>query len=185
MKDYWEALVNDIPHELYLMALIVLLAFLLLFVWWRGLGKGLRYSLGVLLVEYLVLIYCSTVFFRPTGKVATYDYKPFWSYQAYFEGREPNALIENFANVLVFVPIGMMLACMINGLWLKNRTGWLIALFIGLGFSIGIEVLQFVLKKGFSEIDDIMHNTLGCAVGYGIYCWIRKLFVRNDSKILV
>lgn len=23
--------------------------------------------------------------------------------------------------------------------------------------------------KGFSEIDDVIHNTLGCMIGYGIY----------------
>lgn len=161
--SYWEALVNDIPHELYIMALIVLLAFLLLFVGRKGLGKGLRYSLGVLLVEYVALIYCSTVFFRPTGKVATYDYKPFWSYQAYLDGREPNALIENYANMLVFVPVGLLLGFTIK------RTSYVRVAIIGVCISIGIELLQLIYKKGFSELDDVMHNTLGCMLGYGLF----------------
>ncbi len=163
MMDYWETLVNDNPHELYFVALIVLLAIFLLFVWGNGLEKGLRYSLGVLLVEYVVLIYCSTVFFRPTGKVATYDYKPFWSYQAYFEGREPNALVENFANVLVFVPVGLLLGFTIK------KTSYVRVAIIGACISIGIELLQLIFKKGFSELDDVMHNTLGCMLGYSLF----------------
>ena len=137
--------------------------------------------MGILLVEYVILIYCSTVFFRPTGKVATYDYKPFWSYQAYLDGREPNALIENFANVLVFVPVGLLLGCMMNGVWLKKRKGWLIALSVGLALSIGIEVLQFVFKKGFSETDDVMHNTIGCLVGYVIWLIVLETWIFSTN----
>ena len=180
--SYWKMLVNDIPHELYFLALIILFASLLLFVGWKGLRKGFRYSLGVLLVEYVVLIYCSTVLLRPTNKIATYDFKPFWSYQAFWDGREPNALIENFSNVLAFVPVGVILGCMIKTSWLKNSKGWLIALFVGLGLSIGIEGLQLVFKKGFSETDDVMHNTIGCLIGYVIWLIVLETWVSSDLK---
>lgn len=41
---------------------------------------------------------------------------------------------------------------------------------LGLGclISISIETMQYIFKCGFSEVDDVMHNTLGCAIGFGI-----------------
>jgi len=41
-----------------------------------------------------------------------------------------------------------------------------VALLIGCSISISIEVLQLCFMKGFSELDDVMHNTVGCFVGY-------------------
>ena len=41
---------------------------------------------------------------------------------------------------------------------------------IGLGclISMSIEALQYIFKHGFCEVDDVIHNTLGCAIGCGI-----------------
>ena len=40
---------------------------------------------------------------------------------------------------------------------------------IGGGFSLLIEVLKFLFKWGFAEFDDVFHNVLGCAIGFGVY----------------
>lgn len=42
------------------------------------------------------------------------------------------------------------------------RTG---AVLIGCCISFTIEALQFWFIKGFSEVDDVMHNTVGCLIG--------------------
>lgn len=47
----------------------------------------------------------------------------------------------------------------------KSMTGLMVAI-IGCGISVTIESLQFFLMRGFSEFDDVMHNTLGCMIGY-------------------
>ena len=63
-----------------------------------------------------------------------------------------------------------------NGSWLmvkgsstseatKSMT-WLMVVIIGCGISVTIESLQFLFMRGFSELDDVMHNTLGCILGY-------------------
>lgn len=166
--SYWRLLINDIPHELFIIALIVLVSSLLFSIGMKGFRRGMRYSTGVLLIEYICLIYCSTVFFRNVRRSVQYDYMPFWSYQAYFDGREPNALIENMMNILVFVPIGLLL-----GLLAKSKTFVRVTI-LGACISIGIEFLQLIFKKGFSELDDVMHNTLGCVLGYGILIIIKK-----------
>lgn len=35
---------------------------------------------------------------------------------------------------------------------------------IGCGISVTIEALQFFFMRGFSELDDVMHNTVGCLI---------------------
>lgn len=64
-------------------------------------------------------------------------------------------------NVIVFIPVGIIL-----GSLLKVKGSWLVALLIGCSISITIEALQFWFMKGFSEVDDVMHNTVGCILGY-------------------
>lgn len=36
--------------------------------------------------------------------------------------------------------------------------------------------------KGFSELDDVMHNTLGCMIGYGIYSLVRVGYERISER---
>ena len=134
---------------------------------WRGVAR-------LLLVEYVFLIYCSTVLFRAAKELREYDFTPFWSYS------RPDLLIENIMNVVVFVPVGLLPGLII----LKARKGWRtqisrISLIVGAGLIISgsIEILQYFLKRGFSEVDDIMHNTLGCLIGFMIVAIIEGIWL--------
>ena len=48
----------------------------------------------------------------------------------------------------------------------KIHGAWFLALAVGMGISLFIKALQYVFHRGFAEVDDVMHNTLGCIVGY-------------------
>lgn len=37
---------------------------------------------------------------------------------------------------------------------------------MGCGISVTIGALQFFFMRGFSEVDDVMHNTVGCLAGW-------------------
>ena len=64
-------------------------------------------------------------------------------------------------NVVVFIPIGILL-----GLLLRVKGSWLIPLIVGMGISVSIETMQYFFHRGFAETDDVVHNTLGCMIGY-------------------
>ena len=153
-KQYVISLYQDIPQEVYEGILSIFSLGLVIFIAWKGFKTGLRYSAILLLVEYVFLLFCSTVIFRATGETRQYDFHPFWSYS------RPDLLVENIMNVVVFIPVGLLL-----GIAFKQTTWWK-ALLLGCGISITIESLQFIFMRGFSELDDVMHNTLGCIVGY-------------------
>ena len=177
-RQYIINLYHDIPQEVYEGLLSIFCIGLVVFIVWKGFKTGLRYSATLLLIEYIFLLFCSTVIFRTTGATRQYDFHPFWSYD------RPDLLIENIMNVIVFIPVGMMLGSLLRvkgswakyGSWFKvngSSTGeatksmtWLIVLLIGCSISVTIEALQFCFMRGFSEVDDVMHNTVGCIVGY-------------------
>ena len=154
-KHYVISLYQNIPQEVYEGLLSVFCLGLVVFIAWKGFKTGLRYSATLLLIEYIFFLFCSTVIFRTTGATRQYDFHPFWSYD------RPDLLIENIMNVIVFIPVGLLL-----GSLLKVKGSWAIALLIGCSISLTIESLQFWFMKGFSEVNDVMHNTVGCLVGW-------------------
>jgi len=154
-RQYIINLYQDIPQEVYEGLLSVFCLGVVLFMVFKEVRTGFKWSSVLLLIEYVFLVFCSTVIFRPTGETRQYDFHPFWSYD------RPELLVENIMNVIVFIPIGMIV-----GSLLRDKGSWLVALLIGCSISITIEALQFWFMKGFSEVDDVMHNMVGCIVGY-------------------
>lgn len=59
-------------------------------------------------------------------------------------------------NGVAFIPIGLLL-----GISFPDIKWWKVLL-IGGAFSLLIETLQFFLRRGFAEVDDVWHNVVGC-----------------------
>ena len=189
-RQYIISLYKDIPQEVYEGLLSVFCLGVVLFIAFKGLRTGFRWSSVLLLIEYIFLLFCSTVIFRPTGETRQYDFHPFWSYD------RPELLVENIMNVIVFIPVGMILGSLLRvkaswskyGSWFKvngsstseatKSMTWLIVLLIGCSISVTIESLQFFFMRGFSEVDDVMHNTLGCILGYSLWLMVHGAWLR-------
>lgn len=124
-----------------------------------------------LLGVYLFLVFSSTVFSRNVADAYQYELLPFWSYLEIYNGN--TCLVqENFLNFLMLMPVGLLFPVCVR------RNGARRTLLFGLGCTVTIEVLQLLTRRGLFEFDDILHNTLGVAAGYGVYkvCgrWIGK-----------
>lgn len=90
-------------------------------------------------------------------------------------------------NVIVFIPIGMILGSLlrVKGSSTSEATKsmtWLMVAIIGCGISVTIEAMQYFLHRGFAETDDVMHNTVGCVIGYGIYKLVRYGYKRLGKR---
>ena len=75
-------------------------------------------------------------------------------------------VVRNIAvNLLLFVPMGAMLPMLF-----PKRFGrfWKTILFIVL-FVFILEILQFLTFYGSADVDDLIFNTFGAAVGYFLY----------------
>lgn len=173
--SYCNWLFGSVPHEMYMMLSILLCVGAVISFCVFGVQKGLRYSLGLLLVEYVFLLLESTVFLRVMKVGREFNVIPFWSYQSYFRGEDEWLLPENIMNVAVFMPVGLLLGLIFRPI------SWVKVLAIGACLSVGIELMQFVLKRGFAEFDDVMHNTVGCLIGYGIYFALDRIWIKMKA----
>ena len=83
------------------------------------------------------------------------------------------ALINFIGNTAMFIPLGIVWPIVFKELDtpLKNLAA-------GAGFSLLIEILQLPFFDRVSDIDDLLLNTLGFAVGYGVY----RLVARINGK---
>ena len=155
---YLKIVYKGIPDSVYMGLLYFFFISSVLLLFFCGFKRGLKYVKGVALLCYTFLLYCSTFFFRSFKDSSGHNNTPFWSYTAIQNGRD--ALVPIIImNVLVFVPVGILCSSYLG------RTKWYKVLLIGCGLSLSIETLQFLFNRGFSEFDDIFHNTLGCLIG--------------------
>lgn len=129
--------------------------------------SNLRNSIDNTLCVYVILMLCSTLIFRETRTISHHGSIPFWHYAAFRQGRL-QLLPELIMNVLAFIPIGFVFCLAFR------RISWWQAAIVGMGLSIGIEFLQLVFKRGCADIDDVIHNTLGCLMGCCLYLAISR-----------
>ena len=81
-------------------------------------------------------------------------------------------------NILVFIPLGIYI-CMLKEDWSILRK-----ISVGFFISLGIEVLQFILAIGATDITDLLGNTLGGILGIGVFYLFSKVFKNKTNKII-
>ncbi len=80
-------------------------------------------------------------------------------------------------NVLLFFPFGFLIQ-----MWFrKSKISW-VSILIPFVCSIVIEVLQYVLQLGVSDVTDIISNTFGAFSGAAAYLLFNLIFKRNKEK---
>ena len=128
-----------------------------------GIKKRLKKSkifYSCLLVFWIVTVITLTVLCRGTRTRWKYDLTPFWSWRSAFSGNRRGFLMVA-ENILLLMPLGFLLPLTDRNRWKMGRT-----VLTGFLFSLGVELCQFLLKRGQFEIDDLINNTLGVLVGY-------------------
>ena len=107
----------------------------------------------ILVVVYIAVILWITIFSRDIGTERILR-GLFWEIkQGYWK--------DIILNILLFVPVG----CLVGG-----RK----AIVFGIVLSLGIEIIQYVFRLGYCEVDDVINNTLGVLAGTLIYFFMGK-----------
>ena len=95
--------------------------------------------------------------------LGTANFTPFKTIKMYIDYSYKLNSVENLAgNIVVFVPLGFLIPIVFD----RSRKFWAVILnsFV---FVLGIEVFQLFSAFGAFDVDDIMLNCLGAAIGYG------------------
>lgn len=83
------------------------------------------------------------------------------------------AVVNLVGNMVLFVPMGYFLP----RLWPKTRRLWR-CLLLGTAMILCVELVQLAARVGSCDVDDVLLNLPGIAVGYGLY----RLVTRFDKK---
>ena len=78
------------------------------------------------------------------------------------------AILNFVGNTAMFIPIGIVWPSVFRGL---NSHGKVLS--AGAGLSLCIEILQLPFFDRVTDIDDLLLNSLGFAVGYGLYLLVK------------
>ena len=126
---------------------------------------------------YLVVVLSATLLDRAStwsdGRIIPlfYSYREAW--YSFSEAGWRNIVL----NILLFVPLGFLLPFGIRSF----RRFWVTYL-SGLVVTVLIESVQFILRRGVVEADDILNNFLGTMIGYGFYILFREIAAAAKRK---
>lgn len=137
--------VLDIPWWYYAIAVILALV-----VGWKWRWEG------GLLAGYAFNILAEAVLIRKPFTGEHVRLEPLWSWEQW--NVQKNQIL---TSVIMFISAGV-----ISGHLWKWRELWIAA-----GLSLLVEVLQLITAHGLMELDDVIHNCLGVAIGMMVLCW--------------
>lgn len=146
--------------------------------------KIIRIISWFIFIVYLIFLVYFLFFSEQLGRVPSDDYKysliPFKEIRRYLVyWREIGAvyvLLNLFGNMVCFVPFGFVLPIISKA---QRRFGKILAL--SFFSSLLVELIQLVSKVGSCDVDDILLNTLGGILGYGLFCLFHRIFLRKEK----
>lgn len=165
------------------LAISALWVILRLICWVKAKGVEWKRELQLLLM-YICIVVVVRFTFCPFGKVdgkiqpllfdaekifpLWVNFKPFVYLFDYPTVRE--ALLNLVGNTAMFIPLGIVWPTVLK----KLNTHWKV-IAAGFGVSLTIEVLQLPFFDRATDVDDLILNTLGFLLGYGIYLLAKRM----------
>lgn len=155
-------------------------------------GANLKRELQLLLVYVCIVVVARFTFFpfgTVEGKIQPLHFDadkifPLWvnlePFVHLFDYPEmKDALINLIGNTAMFIPLGIVWPAVF-----KKLDTHIKVIFAGTVFSLTIEIIQLAFYERATDIDDLILNSLGFALGYGIYLLFKKIRKNKTSKRL-
>ena len=118
---------------------------------------------------YISLLIQMGIFSRPFWSTRIINWIPFR-----VPGGENLIILYSLANAVIFIPFGILVPKVFHSV---NTIGKMIL--VALITSVCIELIQYALACGYSEVEDVIMNVAGGVIGYLIIKFIEK---RKNEK---
>ncbi len=153
----------------------------------REYKKRIKILCWILFAAYIAVMVYFLFFADMLGRTdisQTYDYnltlfkeiRRFWVYR---ERIGFGYVFLNLAgNIIVFMPFGLLLPIMS-----RRLRGFFRIVLLGLALSLLVECIQLVTKTGCFDVDDLLLNTVGSALGFLIYALVRHRRKRRGRAL--
>ena len=116
-----------------------------------------------LFVAYTIFIVWYTLLIRePRSFERVFKPELFWAIRGWIVNptiESKKEAVQYVQNILFFIPYGLLFP------WKDN---WKRVLVTALVLSVFIELFQFIFNLGWCEVDDVISNTLGAMIGWGV-----------------
>ncbi len=122
--------------------------------------KGWILGLGF----YIAILIQMGVISRTPGSVSEMVWIPFQT-----PGGDYLVVLYSLANLVIFIPFGILVPKVFRGI----NSAWMMAL-VTFMTSVVIEIVQFMLACGYSEVEDVIMNVAGGVIGYLIIKFIER-----------
>ena len=152
----------------------------------RETEKYIRQASRVFFCLYLLLLVYLMFFAEDWGRMMLegdyrYNLVPFREIRRYLKYYRQIGLGRVFwnllGNVIGFVPYGALLPAM-----RKTRMGFFKVALLSFELTLFIEVSQLILRVGSCDVDDMILNTLGGCIGYGLYWLVFRKKEKEDYE---
>lgn len=166
--------ISYIPYGLLIGGFVVLCITLVQHIRNRRIQIGRLFVLGITIVYLVVLL--QTAFFsrEPGSRVGEIDWRilPDW---------QTNIWVRTYAleNIIMFVPFGILIPWSV-----RMAKKFYICIPLAMMLSFGIETAQYITERGFCQLEDLIMNTIGTIVGYGVWTLIYNVVksVRGEKN---
>ena len=116
---------------------------------------------------YIACILFITLFSRAAYLVRRIEVIPFWSVLQWIGGSTSNGR-SILLNILLLIPLGYLLAGQCKRKWKSVVLCFCVSLLV--------ELLQFLTLHGIADVDDLIFNTMGGALGVLVYSFLPSRF---------
>ena len=122
----------------------------------------------IVLLAIYVLVIAKLALNRIQLDVYSMRLVPFNTMREYLGGEKSLSfmMINYIGNFAMFFPLGIFLPVIFSKLKFKTTV------LMGFVISLGIEAFQYITSKGYVDIDDVIFNVLGIAVGAFLYFYV-------------
>lgn len=122
-----------------------------------------KLTIVAVLFCYLIVVLGATLGNRGDYYQGSVNLHPFSAYREAWNSFSITAWRNIILNILMFVPFGFLLPVLSE----RFRKAWKTYL-VGFMLTVVIECIQYSTGRGIFEIDDIIGNTIGTMIGYGL-----------------
>ena len=136
---------------------------------WRALLRNKSVVKKSLFVAYTIFIVWYTLLKRePRGAERVFKPELFWAIRAWIVNPtvvNKEEAVQYLLNILFFIPYGFLF---------PRKNNWKFVFVTALVLSVFIELSQFIFNLGWCEVDDVISNTLGAMIGWGVLWKAKK-----------
>ena len=124
------------------------------------------------MICYIIFLFGAVFMSRSTGVWTNRNFLPaFYSYKDAWINFSAAAWRNIVLNICLFIPLGFLIPIGFR----KMRRLWKTAA-AGFGVSLLIEFTQIIFRKGIGEVDDLIDNTVGTMIGFGVFVLVLLIF---------